>query len=75
MDCNECLSLDRMFLESLVSADRASTSLRCFFLTHQRSAGVSDLEEYESLRRHEQKAADERHRAYMALIGHKKAHA
>ena len=74
MDCQECLRLDSMFLESLVAADQAETSLRCYFITHQRMAGVGDLDEYNSLRRQQQLSVDERHRAYLAAVEHRKQH-
>ena len=50
MECDECSRLERLFLESMVFADKAETTLRCYFLTHQHSATVSDLNEYRSLR-------------------------
>lgn len=62
--------LKRLFLESMVYADRAETALRCYFITHQWSAGVSDMEEYQALRADQQRTADERHRAYMSLVNH-----
>ena len=74
MDCDECQDLERLFLESMVYADRAETELRCYFLTHQRAASVSDLNQYQSQRAEQQRTADERHRAYMNLVDHKKGH-
>ena len=74
MDCDECLRVDRMFLESLVAADKAETALRCYFITHQKHAGVSDLDEYRSLREQQQHSTDERHRAYFTAIEHRKLH-
>ena len=74
MNCDECQSLERFFLESMVFADRAETALRCYFLTHQHSAGVSDLDEYRSLRAEQQRTAEERHAAYIGLIDHIKGH-
>ena len=74
MACDECQHLEGLFLESMVFADRAETALRCYFLTHQHSAGVSDLNEYRSLRAEQQRTADERHTVYMNLVDHKKAH-
>ncbi|MBV8843036.1 MAG: hypothetical protein JO307_09505 [Bryobacterales bacterium] len=72
MDINELSRLDRMFLEAVVAADKAETALRCYFITHHRVAGVSDLDEYEALQREQQLAADERHRAYLALVNYAK---
>jgi len=44
-------------------------------MTHERFGGVSDMDEYEALRRDQQEATDQRHRAYTGLIKHKHAHA
>lgn len=74
MDCNECHRLERFVLESLVFADRAETALRCYLITHEWSAGVSDVDEYQSLRTEQQRTAEERHKAYMDFVNHKKAH-
>lgn len=74
IDCDHCLQLNRMFLEALVAADRAETDLRCYFLTHQQLAGVSDLAEYNALRTQQQRAVEERHRAYLATVEHRKGH-
>ena len=74
MECNECLRLERMFLESLVSADRAETALRCFFITHQKITGVSDMDEYRALRGEQERCADRRHREYQAWIEHRAQH-
>ena len=38
------------------------------------SAGVSDVAEYHALRAVQQRTADERHKAYMDFVNHKKAH-
>jgi hypothetical protein len=75
MNCDECHRLDRLFIESLVQADKAETRLRSYFLTHQHSAGVSDMAEYESLRGDAQRTSDERHSAYLELVHHTKGHA
>ena len=69
MECDDCPRLERLFLESMVFADKAETTLRCYFLTHQHSATVSDLAEYMSLRSDQQRTADERHRAFTLLPG------
>jgi len=74
MSCEQCDRLERLVLESLVFADRAETALRCYLITHERSAGVSDLDEYHALRTEQQRTTDERHKAYMDLVDHKKAH-
>jgi hypothetical protein len=64
-----------MFLEALVSADRAENELRCYFIMHHHGiAGVSDLEEYESLKEQAERAAGERHRCYRAAVEHRKQH-
>lgn len=68
METNDRARLQRIFLEALVAADRADTALRCYFFTHQLFAGVSDLAEYEALRLQQLQAAEQRHRAYVALV-------
>lgn len=70
MEANEGARLNRAFLQAMIAADKAETALRCYFITHQGSAGVSDLDEYRSLNAQQQRAAEARHQAYMALIGH-----
>jgi len=74
MDCAECYRLERFVLESLVFADKAETTLRCYLITHEFSAGVSAVAEYHALRAEQQRTADERHKAYMDFVNHKKAH-
>jgi hypothetical protein len=74
MNCTECNRLERIFLESMVAADKAETALRCYFLTHQWAAGVSDMDEYESLRNHQAQSMEDRHRAYVAVVEHTKGH-
>jgi hypothetical protein len=75
MTCDECLRLERLFLESMVSTDRGETALRCYLLTHiGHAAGVSDLDEYDSLRIDRDKSAAERHQAYLKLVEHRKSH-
>ena len=74
MTCESCQRLTRLFLESLIYADQAETALRCYLITHQSSAGVSDLDEYSSLRADQQQKAQERHRAYMDLAKHSSGH-
>ena len=54
MDCNECYRLERFVLESLVFADKAGTALRCYLITHEWSASVSDVDEYHALRAEQQ---------------------
>ena len=66
--------MERLVLESLVSADKSETALRCYLITHEWSAGVSDIAEYHALRAEQQRTADERHKAYMDFVNHKKAH-
>ena len=74
MNCDDCLRMDSVLLEALVAADKAETALRCYFLTHHRTAGVSDLAEYNALRARQQQASDDRHNAYLASIEHRKQH-
>lgn len=74
MDCAECYRLERFVLESLVFADKAETSLRCYLITHEWSASVSEVDEYHALRAEQQRTTDERHQAYMNFVNHKKAH-
>jgi|GEM_PF-1775124 len=74
MNCEECNRLERLFLESFVFADRAQTSVRCFLITHQQSAGVSDLDEYLALRAEERRTLEQRHNAYLARVRHEKDH-
>jgi len=74
MDCNECQRLERLVLESLVFADKAETALRCYLITHEWSASVSDVDEYDALRAEQQRTTDERHKSYMDFVNHKKAH-
>src|SRR5262249_4495454 len=74
MACDECNRLERFVLESMIAADRAETALRCYLLTHQWAATVSDLAEYHTLRAQQQATSDERHKAYMDFVQHKKSH-
>lgn len=74
MECQLCHRLDRLFLATIVFADKSETALRCYLITHQHFAGVSDLDEYEALRTEQQRTSDERHRAYMALVTHTRNH-
>jgi hypothetical protein len=74
MECEPCERLERLFLESMIDADKAETALRCYLLTHQWSAGVSDMDEYRALRADQQRAADARHRAYTELVSHATDH-
>ena len=70
MNCEICQRLERLFLESIIFADKAETSLRCYLITHQHFAGVSDMDEYQALRSEQLRTADERHRAYIDLVTH-----
>jgi hypothetical protein len=74
MDCSECNRLERFVLEAMVAADKAETALRCYLLTHQWGASVSDLAEYNTLRAQQQATADDRHKAYMDFVKHRKDH-
>lgn len=67
MDSNDSLRLTGGFLRALIAADKAETELRCYLLVHQGATGVSDLNEYQSLYLQQQRAAEARHLAYMAL--------
>lgn len=74
MECEQCQRQQRMFLEALIAADQAETDLRCYFLTHLKFAGVSDLDEYSALRRQRQEATEALHRAYLDSVEHRKRH-
>ena len=74
MECNECNRTERFLLEAMVAADKAETALRCYLMTHERFAGVSDLDEYGALKGEQQKTTEERHKAYMDLVKHKQGH-
>jgi hypothetical protein len=56
-----------------IAAVLAAAYLRLRF-PHEFSAGVSDVAEYHALRAVQQRTADERHKAYMDFVDHKKAH-
>jgi len=74
MNCESCDRLERLFLESIVFADKAETALRCYLITHQHFAVLSDMDEYQALRAEQQRTADERHRSYMDLVSHTRNH-
>jgi hypothetical protein len=74
MNCNECDRSERFLLEAMVAADKAETALRCYLMTHERFGGVSDMDEYEALRRDHQTATEGRHSAYIGLVKHKRSH-
>jgi hypothetical protein len=74
MNCNKCDSSERFLIEAMVAADKAETALRCYLLTHERIGGVSDLDEFEALRKDQRASMDERDRAYTSLITHKQDH-
>ncbi len=74
MECQLCHRLERLFLATIVFADKSETALRCYLITHQHFAGVSDVDEYEALRAEQQRTADDRHRAYMELVSHTRNH-
>jgi len=74
MECNECQHLIGLFLESMIFADKTETALRAYFLTHQQGASVSELAEYSSLKKDQQRTLAERDSAYMALVNHQKFH-
>jgi len=66
--------MERFVIESLVAADKSETALRCYLITHGYTAGVSDLAEYNALRAEQQRTSDERHKAYMDFVTHKRSH-
>lgn len=74
MNCQLCQRLEGSFLTSLVFADKSETALRCYLITHQHFAGVSDMDEYQALRAEQQRTAEARHRAYMDLVNHTRNH-
>lgn len=74
MDCDDCQHLSDLFLESMIRADKAETSLRAFFLTHQHRAGVSELAEYSSLKKEQESAVAGRDTAYTAVVNHRGVH-
>jgi len=74
MNCDECDRSERVLLEAMVAADKAETALRCYLITHERFGGVSDMDEYEALRKNQQDAVNERHSAYTGLVKHKRSH-
>jgi hypothetical protein len=74
MNRESCDRLEGVVLESIVFADKAETALRCYLITHQHFAGVSDMDEYQALRAEQQRTADERHRSYMDLVSHSRNH-
>jgi len=74
MNCDVCDSSERFLLEAMVDADKAETTLRCYLITHERLGGVSDMDEYESLRKSQQDSMDGRDKAYTDLVKHKRVH-
>lgn len=72
--CEICNHLERLFLESIIDADKAETALRCYLITHQWSAGVSDMDEYNALRAEQQRTTEKRHKAYTGLVSHAMNH-
>ena len=67
--------LEGMLVKSIVCADQAETALRCYFITHQRFATVSDMDEYRALREEQQCTAEGRHRAFIDMVTHAGNHA
>lgn len=63
----DTVRLNRAFLQALIAADKAETELRCYLVVHQGAAGVSDMDEYRSLHAQQQRAAEARHQAFLAL--------
>jgi hypothetical protein len=72
--CESCNRFERVLLESIIDADKADTALRCYLITHQWSASVSDMDEYNALRAEQQRMTERRHEAYTALISHAMNH-
>lgn len=75
MNCELCDHFEGLFLESIVFADKAETALRCYLITHQHFASVSDMDQYQALREDQQRTAEKRHRAYMEMVTHAGNHA
>ena len=67
MECDECQHLSGLFLESMIDADKAETALRAYFLTHQHGASVSELAEYWSLKKEQQRTVDWRDSALIQI--------
>ena len=61
-------------MESMVFADKAETSLRAYFLTHQHGASVSELAEYRSMKDETRNMTEARDRAYTEMVNHQKLH-
>jgi len=74
MNCDECDRAERILIEAMVAADKAETGLRCYLMTHERLGGVSDMDEYEALRKDHQNATGERDRAYVGMVKHRHSH-
>jgi hypothetical protein len=74
MECSECQHLLALFIESMIFADKAESALRAYFLTHQQGASVSELAEYSSLKKDQERTLIERNSAYMTLVNHQKFH-
>ena len=70
MTCDTCGRLEGILVESIVFADKAETALRCYFITHQHLATVSDMDEYRALQEEQQRAAEARHQAFMDMVNH-----
>src|SRR5580658_5771637 len=70
MEFNECQHLLGLFIESVIFADKAETSLRPYFLTHQQEATVSELAEYGGLKNYQQRKLTERDSASINLVNH-----
>lgn len=74
MECDECEHLSGQFLESMIFADKAETTLLAYFLTHQHGASSSELAEYGSLKKEHQRMVNERDSAYTKMVNHQKVH-
>jgi hypothetical protein len=74
MNCEECDRAERFLLEAMVAADKAETALRCYLLTHERLGGVSDIDEYEALKADHLRTSQQRDKAYLGMVNHKRGH-
>jgi hypothetical protein len=74
MECGECQRLAGAFIETMIFADKAETSLRAYFMTHLHGGTVSEMAEYQSLKQLQQRMAMERDKAYMDMVDHQKSH-
>ena len=74
MKNQKLIRLERQFLEALVFVDRAQTAMRCFLITHQHFAGLSDMDDYLALREEERQTTEDRHEAFLTLVRYEMDH-